>query len=176
MYLVPEPASQLQRNIKKARTYVTDRFRRADEVMRGTVDHIIMFERTAERTLKQLRPRDEALMPGALYVGVSTLFSSILTRNRALPIRFLTPVLFFVGSGKLFLPHLTRNVGDFAYAQEARVPEVRRVHDQLRGQVARGLWVAGQKVEDAEHFVDGAVENTRSAFERTSGLKVSSKD
>lgn len=172
MYLIPEKPSALQRHISSLRRQATSILYQGDALMRSAVDHVVMAENKVEATVKSLRPTHETVLPGALYVAVSGLTGSIIARNRALPIRFITPVLLFVVSSKIFIPETAANVGNLIYSWESKVPEVKKWHDFTRSHVAMGLWKAGEVVEDAEHLIDGAVQGSREAFEKNSGIKL----
>lgn len=172
MYLVPEEASPLQRHISGARKQAASAIQQGDAMMRSAVDHVIMAEHRVERTLKSLKPKQEALIPGGIYVAIIGLSGSIISRNRAFPLRFLTPLLFFVVSSKVILPETSSNVGDLIYSWESRVPEVKKWHDFTRSHVAMGIWKAGEVVEDAEHMIDGAVKGSKEVFEKSSGIKL----
>lgn len=158
MYLVPEQPSDLQKSIRVARKYVVQQARQADHMMRQTVDHVIMLEGKIEQTIKQVRPRDERFLPGGIYVGVSTLFGSIVARNRSLPIRLLAPPTLFVVSARIFLPKLSRNVGDYLYDQEVRVPPLREAHDQVRAGIVSGLWKAGDAVDTTTQAISSRID------------------
>lgn len=172
MYLIPSPPTHLQHIISSTRQRTNAFIASADRTMRSLVDHIILVESRVEGTVKSLKARDERLMPGALYVGIIGLSGSIIARNRALPIRFLTPIVFLVTSASVLLPRTTRNVGDLVYDYESRVPELKRAHDSVRQGMARSLWKAGEVVEEAEHLLDGAVQGSKDAFEKGSGIKL----
>lgn len=172
MYLIPEPPTQLETQISGVRKQAASIIQQGDAFMRSAVDHVVAAEHHIERTVKSLKPRHETLLPGAIYVSVIGLSGSILSRNRAFPVRFLTPLLFFVVSSRLILPETSRNVGDLIYSWESRVPEVKKWHDFTRSHIAMGLWKAGEVVEDAEHMIDGAVKGSKDAFEKNSGIKL----
>ncbi|CCG84489.1 protein of unknown function [Taphrina deformans PYCC 5710] len=172
MYLIPEQPSQLQQNISGARRATGSALQQADAHLRYAVDQVVATEHKIERTIKSLRPKNETLLPGAIYVAVIGLSGSIVSRNRAFPLRFLTPLLFFVVSSKIILPETSANVGDLIYSWEAKVPEVKKWHDFTTSHVAMGLYKAGEVVEDAEHMIDGAVKGSKDVFEKNSGIKL----
>lgn len=146
----------------------------ADMAARAAVDKVVATEYAIEHTIKSLAPKNgmETLLPGAIYVSIIGLSGSIIARNRALPIRFITPLLLFTVSARLILPETSRNVGNLIYELESKVPAVKQVHDETRSKVAAGLWKAGEVVEDAEHILDGAVQGSKDVFEKTSGIKL----
>lgn len=144
----------------------------ADMAAKAAVDKVISAEHSVERTIKRLKPKEERLLPGAIYVAVIGLSGSIISRNRALPIRFLTPLLLFTVSSTLILPETSRNVGNLIYEWESKVPQVKEFHDVTRTKVVAGLWKAGEAVEDAEHLIDGAVQGSKDVFEKNSGIKL----
>lgn len=152
VYLVPEPPSELQTRIKEVRVFLRTKGRELDGALRETVDQIIMFEHKAESTIRRLKAKDEDLVPGVVYIGTATLFSSILTRRRALPIRAITPLLFAVVSSRIFLPKLSSNIADLAYSYEPAPMRVK--HDEMRAGLSSSLWKAGEFVESIEKSVE----------------------
>lgn len=117
-------------------------------------------------------PEKETVLPGALWIGVSTLFGSILSRPRALPIRLLVPPTFFFVSANYFLPLTTSNVLDYVTSLEKRfIPDVAKRQEELvkdmRGSVDSGLKSVGRVRESVVEGVDWAA----GKLQDTTGLK-----
>lgn len=125
--------------------------------------------------LKSLAPpaETEPIFPGLLYVGISTLFGSILARPRSLPMRILTPPTFALTAMLYFLPNTSRNVGDYLWHVEKKyVPGVEKRQSALVGHVG-GMWrdaVAG--VTEAKGGVGRGVDSALGWVQDNTGLKV----
>ncbi len=170
MYIVPEPPSALQQNITVARKFVVQKIKEADSGMRRAVDVWIGVEQDVERTIKEIAPKHERLLPGAIYVAVTGMSGSILARNRSLPIRFFSPILLALFSAQLFLPETTGNVGKLIWRYEQKIPEVAIVHQQVSTHVGYGMKKVEQTLEDGRHLVEGAVEGSRGFLENQTGM------
>ena len=60
-------------------------------------------ENTFTTTLANLAPpkeSNEKLLPGGIYILVATMFGTIISRNRNIALRFLTPLTTGVGGGE----------------------------------------------------------------------------
>lgn len=82
-------------------------------------------------------------MPGLIYVLVSGLAGSIVSRNRGVVLRAATPLGFGVAAGWVVLPVTMGNVADLVWSWESKVPVVADAHIQVR-----------EGVERAGRFVD----------------------
>jgi organizing structure protein 2 len=172
-YLVPQPPTDLEKNIRVGRKFVIEKVDELDALLRRGVDQVIAAEHQVESTVKEIRPKREQLMPGALYTAIAALSGSIVSRNRNILFRFATPLLFGVGAGAYFLPETSSNVGNVLYRLESRIPGAQRYHDMTISHAKMGYQAVLDKVEDAEHMIGGAVESGKDAIESNSGFKLS---
>ena len=78
-------------------------------------------------------------MPGLLYVLVSAMAGSIVSRNRGILLRATVPLAVGIGAGYVVLPHTMRNVGDLVWRYEEKVPVLAMNHVRLRG-AAEETW------------------------------------
>lgn len=67
---------------------------------------------------------------------------TIVSRNRGIFLRTLTPVAFGTAAAWYLLPVTMRNVSDFAWTYEQKVPAVAEQHLKLRDQ-AEHIWTTG---------------------------------
>jgi len=104
------------------------------------------MEHSVASTVASLAPSattNETLMPGLIYVLVSAMAGSILTRNRNLLLRATVPVLFGVSAGYVAIPVTMRNVGNLVWTYEERFPAVRDTHLQVKERVQH-IWETGK--------------------------------
>ncbi|ORY87063.1 apolipo protein O-domain-containing protein [Protomyces lactucae-debilis] len=172
-FLVPQPPTELEKNIRVGRTYVIEKVDELDALLRRGVDKVIAAEHQVENTVKEIRPKQEPLMPGSLYTAIAALSGSIVSRNRNILFRFATPLLFGVGAGAYFLPETSRNVGNVLYRWEGQIPGAQRYHDMTVSHAKMGYQAVLDKAEDATHVLSGAVESGKEALEENAGIKLS---
>lgn len=103
---------------------------------------------------------ETTIMPGVSVaicsVGISTLFGSILTRNRLFPLRIITPPTFLVASTAYFLPKHFDNITSYTAALEkSHTPGLYKAQVQLahnlegiRAQVMGLVTQASQKTSE----------------------------
>lgn len=126
-------------------------------------------------TIASLAPpkeSNEKLLPGGIYVLVATMAGSILSRNRNIVLRAITPLVTGVTTAYYVVPHTTRNVGDLVWKYEERWPVVRDNHLRIVGGVRHfietgkahsqmGLAMAEEKVQGARESVEEWVRKGR---------------
>ncbi|KAL9581539.1 MAG: hypothetical protein Q9212_003839, partial [Teloschistes hypoglaucus] len=86
---------------------------------------LLHTERTLTTTIRSLQPppsTHETLMPSALYILLSSLTTTLITRNRSILLRATLPGLVGLGAAWTLLPHTMRNVGDLVWGWEEQVP------------------------------------------------------
>ncbi|KAK9894809.1 hypothetical protein P389DRAFT_172301 [Cystobasidium minutum MCA 4210] len=166
--LVPEPPSALQLQISSVRKAAQSVYSDLSVKARRASDQWIGAEHKLEHELSSLRARDEPLTPGAFYVGISTLFGSILTRNRLFPLRIITPPAFLIASTAYFLPKHFDNVTTYTAALEkSHTPELYKAQLQLahnlegvRARTAALIGQASQKTNETAGRVFPWLEST----------------
>ncbi|TYJ54147.1 hypothetical protein B9479_005245 [Cryptococcus floricola] len=145
----------------------------AKGAVQGGVSKWISFERGIEREVKSVLPSDEPLNPGLIYVLISGLSGSVLTRTRSLPIRFLAPPIFTLLAFPYFLPKTSHNIRSyFSNLENKHFPEFAAKHDHI---VQTGIahtsglfYRIGDAAEDAREWGHKAVEGV----EKTTGLRL----
>jgi MICOS complex subunit MIC26 len=76
-------------------------------------------------------------MPGAIYVLIAAMGSSILVRNRSILLRFSLPVAVGIGAGWAIIPVTMRNVGDLAWRYEQKFPAIADTHVRVKDRVTQ---------------------------------------
>ncbi|EGX47853.1 hypothetical protein TWF173_007903 [Orbilia oligospora] len=162
----PTPTVRLASQIGTARLFVHSEFSKAQRFLDTYFDKYLHVEHNVTTTVASLAPSHrskETVLPGAIFIAISTMAGSVLARRRMLPIRFLTPVVTGVAASWYFLPETTRNVADLAWKWEQKVPQVAETHLKVRDGVEEG-WKTAKGGYD--HAI-GTVEDTTSKARRT---------
>lgn len=111
------------------------------------------------------RESGEQVLPGLVYVSVTAMAASILTRRRIWPIRLLTPLLTATGAAWCFLPHTSRNVAHLVWEYERKVPAVAEAHMVIRKEVEDGMRKVREGVEYSKRSIDEGVREARETVE-----------
>jgi len=116
------------------------------------------MESSFTSTIASLAPPKESgerVMPGTIYVLVSTMAASIVSRNRGIILRASLPLAVGIGAAWVVLPITMRNISDLVWVYEEKFPAVRDTHLRTRESVVRGIEMtklhsalAGQWIED----------------------------
>lgn len=123
--------------------------------------------------VKSVLPRDENLTPGIIYVLISGLTGSVISRTRAFPIRFITPPLFTLLAMPYFLPKTASNIRQYLSDVEDRhFPEFAARHDQIMSTSASHWEMLKDRVGGASQDVSAWSKNAVEGIERNTGLKV----
>jgi organizing structure protein 2 len=124
------------------------------------MSRVFAAESSFTSTIASLAPSPssgETLLPGALYVLVSAMASSIVVRNRNILLRGASPVVVGIAAGWVLLPVTMGNVAELVWGWEQRVPVVAENHLRVRkaveGLVREGKGMGGDVVRWAERGV-----------------------
>jgi organizing structure protein 2 len=139
------------------------------------MDRFMSAEHTFTSTIASLAPpkeSNEKVLPGGIYVLVAAMAGSILSRNRNILIRFVTPVITGVTAAHYVVPRTTENVGNLIWRWEERFPAVRDNHLRISNRVRHfvetgkahsqmGLAIAEEKVSGVRESVEDWVKKGR---------------
>ncbi|GAV99669.1 3-beta hydroxysteroid dehydrogenase isomerase family [Lentinula edodes] len=171
--LLQEVPSELEKQIGVARREITSRYRDAHKQVQGLVDKWINIEHAVENRVKAIISPDESLTPSVLYIGVSTLTGSILTRSRSIPLRLIFPPLLFALSSAHFLPKTTSNFTSYLGSlEDTYFPTLAQKHDVAKAHSAMTWDRAKEAVEGARRSVEGGVLSGVEKMQQVTGLKV----
>ena len=139
------------------------------------MDHVFSAEQNFTSTIASLAPpkeTNEKLLPGGIYVLVAAMAGSIISRNRNIAIRFITPIITGVTTAHYVIPRTTENVGNLIWRYEERFPIVRDNHLRISSGVRHfietgkahsqmGLAMAEERVQDVRESVEDWVKKGR---------------
>lgn len=106
-----------------------------------------------------LRPLSRSLStPSYLSIGITTLLGSILTRNRLLPLRIITPPTFLLASTAYFLPKHFGNITSYTAAfEQTHTPELYKMQltfaKQMQDLKSRAVGLVLQGSRDTQEAV-----------------------
>ncbi|MBW0490254.1 hypothetical protein O181_029969 [Austropuccinia psidii MF-1] len=125
-------------------------------------------------TLTGLLDHKETSSSSLLCVGIGTMSGSIITRNRSLPLRFLSPLAFFIVSSYHFLPITSQNFQSYLFRlQDKHFPRSAAARDDvIRQSIESVQWFRRLKDQMLQQS-DKLVRNGNQAIEKYSGLKMS---
>ncbi|GJJ09289.1 hypothetical protein Clacol_003511 [Clathrus columnatus] len=169
-----ETNTTLEKNIAFARYTTAETYKVVRGRLQSVVERWIGVEHAVEHRLKSFKDVDEALTPGALYVGVATLTGSVLARNRSIFLRLVLPPTLFLVSMNHFLPKMSHNISSYVTALErAHAPALADAHEQLNETVISSSVAARQTLHNIRFNTTKGVERTLSELQNLTGLKLS---
>jgi MICOS complex subunit MIC26 len=186
-----ETPSQLELQIGVARRAATGVVNNAHAKVQNVVDRWIGVEHAVESALvvftfnctifiyppsdrvKSIISPSEPLTPGILYVGISTLTGSILSRSRGLPLRLLLPPTFLFVSLQHFLPQTSTNLGAYISSLERTYfPTLAARHAEIDARLLSGWEGIREGSRKGRLRVREAVETLVERAQGVTGLKL----
>ncbi len=164
----PTPTDRLASQIRVARLWLYARASGAEASLDNFLNRVFDAEASVTSTLSSLAPPPESgerLMPGAVYVLVSSMAGSIFVRNRNVLLRVAGPVGFGVAAAWTLLPVTMGNVSRLLWEYEKKFPVVADAHLKTREGFEKGVSFARvharlgvRKVEETVHDARETVE------------------
>lgn len=139
------------------------------------MDRVLQAEHNFTSTVASLAPpkeSNEKLLPGSIYVLVAAMAGSIVSRNRNILIRFVTPLATGITAAHYIVPRTTQNVRDLVWDFEKRFPVVRDSHLRVSERINHfietgkahsqmGLAMAEEKVHGVREAVEDLIRKGR---------------
>ncbi|KAF2277568.1 uncharacterized protein EI97DRAFT_432428 [Westerdykella ornata] len=136
----PTPTDRLAAHIRNLRLALHSQAVTAEDAVNAALTRTLALEHSFTSTLQSLAPPKESgekLFPGTLYVLVSAMAGSIVTRNRNILLRASVPGAVGLVAAHAVLPITMRNVGDLVWTYEERYPPLADAHLRVRERVER---------------------------------------
>ena len=136
--------------------------------MNRGLNHAFELENNFTSTIASLAPAPETgekLLPGGIYVLVTAMAGSIMTRNRGLLLRGTGPLVLGVSAGWVLIPHTMRNIGDLAWRWEEKVPAIANNHLLVRSFLVQGSEEVRKRGEDLGVWLEGVARQCRETIE-----------
>ncbi|KAJ5155156.1 hypothetical protein N7492_007959 [Penicillium capsulatum] len=141
----PSPTDILTAQVRQARLFLYSHSLAAENGFNDFLSRVLHIENAFTNTVASLAPSPESgerLTPGGVYVVVAAMAGSIVSRNRGIFLRTLSPLAFGTVAAYALLPVTMRNVGDLTWEYEKRFPAVADQHIALRER-AEHIWYTG---------------------------------
>ncbi|OKL55698.1 hypothetical protein UA08_08991 [Talaromyces atroroseus] len=125
------PTDLLTAQIRRARLFLYAHSLAAENSFNDFLSRVLRVENAFTNTVASLAPSPESgerILPGGVYVIVSAMAGSIVSRNRGIILRTATPLAFGTVAAWSLLPVTMRNISDLAWEYEKRVPVVADNH------------------------------------------------
>jgi len=171
----PSPTDRLATQIKSSRLFLHRYAVKTEDTVNSGMDRFMDAEHSFTSTIASLAPpkeSNEKLLPGSIYVLVAAMAGSIISRNRNILIRFVTPIVTGVTTANYAVPRTTENVGNLIWDFEKKYPVVRDNHLRITQGVRHfvetgkahsqmGLAMAEEKVSGVRESVEDWVKKGR---------------
>ncbi|KAK2766291.1 hypothetical protein FQN54_007808 [Arachnomyces sp. PD_36] len=128
-------SNALTSEVRQARLFLYAHCLAAENGINDLLSRILHIESAFTSTVASLAPSPESgerLLPGSIYVMVSAMAGSIVSRNRGLILRTASPLAFGTVAAWTLLPVTMRNVSDFAWEYEKKAPVIADQHLRIR--------------------------------------------
>lgn len=132
----------------------------------------LKVEQNVTSTVADLKSDDEDVLPGAIYILVSTLSGSIIARNRNILLRGLSPVVFGVAAFGYFLPQTYKNTGKLIWTFEEKVPAIAKAHIDTKNTIDGIITTVDNTATEANNTLESTVSKARKFVADTTGLQV----
>lgn len=141
----PTPTDILTSQVRQARLFLYSHSLAAENSFNNFLSRALHIENAFTNTIASLAPSPESgerLTPGGVYVIVSAMAGSIVSRNRGIILRTLSPLTFGTVAAWTLLPVTMRNVSDLVWEYEKKFPVVADQHLAVR-EKAEHIWYTG---------------------------------
>lgn len=171
----PTPTDKLAAQIRNGRLALHSYATRTEDAINNGMTRFMSAEHNFTNTIASLAPpkeSNEKLLPGGIYVLVAAMAGTIVSRNRNVLFRFVTPILTGVVAAHYVVPRTTENVGNLIWQYEKRFPVIADNHIRAKEGVRHfietgkahsqmGLAMAEEKVQGVRESVQDWVKKGR---------------
>ncbi|KAK0937150.1 hypothetical protein LTR29_011266 [Friedmanniomyces endolithicus] len=161
----PTPTDRLAKELSRGRLFLHRYAVKTEDGLNSGMDRFMSAEHSFTSTIASLAPpkeSNEQLLPGGIYVLVAAMAGSIISRNRNILIRLVTPIITGVTTAHYMVPRTTQNVGNLIWDFEKQYPVVRdnhlRISQGIRHFIETGKAHSQMGLAMAEERVTGARE------------------
>lgn len=128
-------ADVLAQQVRQARLFLYAHTLTAENSFNDALARVLHAESRFTNTIASLAPPRESgerLLPGSIYVLVSSMAGSIVSRNRGIFLRATTPLAVGTVAAWTLLPVTMQNVSDLVFEFEKKIPGVAEQHVRIR--------------------------------------------
>lgn len=138
----PTPTDILTAQVRQARLFLYNNSLAAENGFNSFLSRALHIENAFTNTVASLAPSAESgenLTPGGVYVVVAAMAGSIVSRNRGILLRTMSPLAFGTVAAWSLLPVTMRNISDLAWEYEKKFPALADQHLAARERAER-IW------------------------------------
>ena len=164
----PTPTDRLAAQIASTRLFLHHYAAATEQAVNNGMTRALNAEHDVASTIRSLAPpkeSNEKLLPGGIYVLVAAMAGSIISRNRNIFVRFVTPIITGVTTAHYVVLCTTENVGNLVWRWEEKYPVVRdnhlRVTESVRHIIETGKAHSQMGLAMAEEKVSGVRESVQ---------------
>lgn len=165
----PAPTDQLAEQIRHVRLFLYRHSLVAENSFNNTVARVLRAESQFTSTIASLAPPRESgerLLPGGIYVLVSAMAGSIVSRNRGILLRTASPIAVGTIAAWSLLPITMRNVSDLMWEYEKKVPAVAENHLYLQYVAEHSVQQAIRVGSETRVWMESKIGQSRETLEK----------
>ncbi|KAF3480402.1 MICOS complex subunit [Arthroderma uncinatum] len=165
----PGPTDQLAEQVRHVRLFLYRHSLVAENSFNDTVSRVLHAESQFTSTIASLAPPRESgerLLPGGIYVLVSAMAGSIVSRNRGILLRTASPIAVGTIAAWSLLPITMRNVSDLVWKYEQKVPALAENHVKAQFMVEHSVQQAIRLSGEARIWMESKIGQGRETIEK----------
>ncbi|EER23913.1 hypothetical protein CPC735_052830 [Coccidioides posadasii C735 delta SOWgp] len=162
------PTDQLAKQIRQVRLFLYDHSLAAENAFNDALSRALNAESRFTSTIASLAPSRESgerLLPGSIYVIVTAMAGSIVSRNRGIFLRTATPLTAGTIAAWTLLPVTMRNISDLVWEYEKKVPALAEQHVKARDAAEESWRQAVAHSGYARTWLEGKIGEGRQTLE-----------
>lgn len=169
-------ADVLEKNISVVRKWLLQQSEKAQQEVDSVFRRYLHVERSVTSTIVDLKPENEDILPGGIYILITALSGSILSRNRSILARGIAPVVFGVGAFSYFLPQTFKNTRALIWKFEQTSPAIAETHIRTQQQIDSFVNDVNGYVDEGKQSLETGVKKARTFVAKTTGIQVPSDE
>ncbi|PGH06429.1 hypothetical protein AJ79_06518 [Helicocarpus griseus UAMH5409] len=161
-------ADLLSQQVRQARLFLYAHTLAAENSFNDALSRVLHAESRFTNTIASLAPSRESgerLMPGSIYVLVSAMAGSIVSRNRGIFLRATTPLAVGTAAAWTLLPVTMQNVSDLLFEYEKKVPGLAERHVQVRTRAEQAWYTSIAHSAHARGMLESKIGEGRGKLE-----------
>ncbi|QSS61352.1 mitochondrial protein [Histoplasma capsulatum] len=161
-------ADMLAQKVHQARLFLYTHSLAMENSLNDALSHIFHVESRFTNTIASLAPPRESgerLLPGSIYVLVSAMAGSIVSRNRGIFLRTTTPLAVGTIAAWTLLPVTMQNVSDLVFEYEQKVPGLAERHVRVRTGAEEAWYTAKAHSAHARGLLESKIGRGREKLE-----------
>lgn len=168
-------SDSLEKYFGKGRSWLYGKTELGKQKVDKAFEKYINAEKSVTSLFSEIKSEKEDILPGGIYVLVSTLSGSILARNRSFLVRGFMPVVFGAAAFRYFLPQTCNNTGKLIWRFEQKAPAIAEAHVKTQQHVDGLVNGVSSAVSYGKKSLESSVSSIRKFVVDTTGFRGSSE-